>query len=52
MPRWADDTVRRRDGQFRRTGQEPDFPLEESVMAGGEGRGDGNNIIITISNRV
>ena len=52
MPRWADDTVRRRDGQFWRTGQEPDFPLEESVIAIGEGRGGGNNIFITIINRV
>ena len=50
-PRWEDDPVWRHDGRGWFTGQETDSPLEGILMTGGADRGDGNNILVTISDR-
>ena len=50
-PRWADDSVSRRNGRCRRTGKEADFPLEGSLMMGGSDWGDVNNSFVSIIER-
>ena len=47
-PRWADDPVRRQDGQFHRIGKETDSPSEGSRIQRGAEMGDGNSYV-TIS---
>ena len=47
-PRWADNTVQRRNGRCWRTGQEAESTLEGSITLGVANRGDGDIRFVTI----